>query len=260
MSKARIIYGRHPVSAYLKGAGDDQAVAAVYLGEHFPRKLGDELRKKFANASFHELPRKELDRLYPGLRHQGVVLEFHEGAPMPGEAEAGDDWHDIVRERNGLIILLDRIQDPHNLGSIIRSAEALGARCVFVTGQGAPVNETVHKVSSGASLRLPLFRKSNLAQLLDALKDAGYWICAAAAREDLPEDLPADHPVQAHTELGRLPEAQEIALIIGSEGDGVKTLSIKRSDYVITIDLPGDTESLNAGVAAGILIDRIVHR
>lgn len=260
MSKARIIYGRHPVSAYLKNVSDDQAVAEVFLGEHFPRKLGDELRSKFASAAFHELPRKELDRLFPGLRHQGVVLKFHEGAPMPGETEAGDDWQALVNERSGLVVLLDRIQDPHNLGSIIRSAEALGARCVFVTGQGASVNETVHKVSSGASLRLPVFRKSNLAQLLDALKEAGYWICAAASRDDLPADLAADHPVVGHHHLGDLPPAQEIALIIGSEGDGVKTLSIKRSDYVITIDLPGDTESLNAGVAAGILIDRIVHR
>ncbi len=201
------------------------------------------------------------------------MLAFRRGHG-PGNPADGQDWRQFVREKQGLLVLLDRIQDPQNLGSIVRSAEALGARAVFLTGQGAPPGDTMHRVSSGASLRLPIFALSNLHRLVQQLKDDGYWICAAADPEALASQKDGAHSAKpgkgdakhsqsvacTHSELQKLPEARELALIIGNEGAGIKPLVLRESDYVISITMAGQTPSLNAGVAAGILLDRLIHR
>lgn len=201
------------------------------------------------------------------------MLAFRRGHAPRNPAD-GQDWRQFVRTKNGLLVLLDRIQDPQNLGSIVRSAEALGARAVFLTGQGAPPGDTMHRVSSGASLRLPIFMLSNLHRLVQQLKDDGYWICAAADPEALAgQNNRADSPASGqgsakrnqsvactHSELKQLPAASELALIIGNEGAGIKPLVLRESDYVISITMAGQTPSLNAGVAAGILLDRLIHR
>ncbi|MEQ9367136.1 MAG: TrmH family RNA methyltransferase, partial [Leptospirales bacterium] len=156
-----LLFGRRPVQAYtdvLAEPSPDAAkhsdVEAIYLSESFPKKLRDALLRKLPTVPFQELPRRELDQMYPDIHHQGVILRFRAGT-RPGNQADELDWRTFVQERSGLLLLLDRIQDPQNLGSILRSAEALGVRAVFMTGQGAPLGDTAHRVSSGASLRLP---------------------------------------------------------------------------------------------------------
>lgn len=260
-----LLYGRRPVQAYLDSLSDTDAtritnVESILLGESLPKKLREELLRKLPGVPFAERPRRLLDQEYPDLHHQGVVLRFRPGSGP--ENKARDlDWKNFVREPAGLLVLLDRIQDPQNLGSILRSAEALGARAVFLTGQGAPLSDTAHRVSSGASLRLPVFQQTNLHRLVEYLKSRRYWICAAAdpaAATNKGHAGAVDDP--KHDRGMDLPPADEIALIIGNEGEGVKPLVLNESDFILSIPLRGKTESLNAGVAAGILIDRLMNR
>ena len=261
-SSNALLFGRRPVQTFVsmitEGAGQNAAegVAKIWLSESFPGKFKADLLKALPAAPLQEVPRRQLDQRFPGIHHQGVVLEFRPGYD-PARASTGDtDWRDLVREHPGLVVLLDRIQDPHNLGSIIRSAEALGAALVIRTGQGAPLGDVAHRVSSGASLRLPVFEHRNLRQVVQELKSAGYWICSAAG-EAQPESRALVHD---HTDLSGLPPTNDIALVIGNEGEGVKALTLSESDYVISIAMRGSTPSLNAGVAAALLIDRLVSR
>ena len=260
-----VLCGRRPVQAYLDvlghhgGENQNNDVESIWLSESFPTKFRDELLRKLPGVRRHELPRRQLDQQFPELHHQGVVLRFRRGA-RPGSAADRVDWREFVREKSGLLVLLDRIQDPQNLGSILRSAEALGARAVFLTGQGAPLGDTAHRVSSGASLRLPVFEQTNLHRLVEFLKSCEYWVCAAAdpaAASALPDRTPLS---RTHHEVKDLPDARELVLVIGNEGEGIKPLVLNESDYILSIPLRAQTESLNAGVAAGILINRLINR
>ncbi|MCR9144921.1 MAG: RNA methyltransferase [bacterium] len=286
-----LLFGRRPVQAYIgvlpepsKNTSDSDDsqdtsrsdIENIYLGESLPRPLREGLLRKLPGVPYTELPRRELDQKFPDLHHQGVVLRFRAGA-RPANRADNLDWREFVQERSGLLLLLDRIQDPQNLGSILRSAEALGVRAVFMTGQGAPLGDTAHRVSSGASLRLPIFHQTNLHRLVEDLKSCEYWICCAADSESAEQKHRDEGEAQGddksnarksrggplalkHNQPGDLPPAAEIALIIGNEGEGVKPLVVNQSDYILSIPLRGETESLNAGVAAGILIDRLLHR
>lgn len=268
-SERILLFGRRPVQAYLdvleNNPKDDASssrpdVESISLSESFPSKFRDELLRKLPTVRFEEMPRRQLDQQFPDLHHQGVVLSFRPGT-RPESQSDHLDWREFVRDRQGLLLLLDRIQDPQNLGSILRSAEALGARAVFLTGQGAPLNDTAHRVSSGASLRLPVFQQTNLHQLVEYLKECEYWICSAADPAAAIESRPGKQPLtRTHNQPDDLPPANELVLVIGNEGDGVKQLVIQESDYILSIPLRGQTESLNAGVAAGILIDRLINR
>jgi len=264
----RLLYGRRTVESFLQTNAEADAIAAAWLQDSLPAGLRDlvQERAQKSGARIEVCARRDLDRRFPDLRHQGVVLEL---ARAPDTGAAAGDWRNLIApdaggRRGGPFVLLDRLQDVQNVGGIIRSAEALGAGAVFVTGKGASAGETVHRVSAGASLRVPVYRESNLANVMETLKKNGYWICASAAPADLagktagsPENAPA--PL-AHTQLAELPPAEDLALIIGSEGDGVKRLALERADYLISIPLSGHTSSLNAGVAAAILLDRLLHR
>lgn len=266
MSESYLIYGRRPVQEYLSGSPEPRSIEAIYLSESFPAKLKREYLGRLRGVSLREFPKRKMDDLFPGVNHQGVVLKFVKGArPSENRSVA---WTDTVAQKEGLLVALDRIQDPQNLGSIIRSAESLGARALFITGKGAGLSPVVDRASAGASFHLEIHTMASLDRLMDAAKEAGYWVCVSALLEG--EDLEemeshghrrAEAPLLLSTEdLSELPESSSILLIVGSEGEGVRELTLKKADYVLTIPLRGKTSSLNAGVAAGILIDRILNR
>lgn len=272
MTSNQLVYGRRAAESFLRTppAGASRELVEVWLQDSLPAALRDLARERAetSGAALQELPRRELDRRFPELRHQGVVLVLRAGAADADSESARGDWRrriqpDANGKRSGLYVLLDRMQDVHNVGSIIRSAEALGAAAVFVTGKGAPLSDAVHRVSAGASLRLPVFRESNLANVTDTLKKHGYWICASAAPADFRRRGEPSAPAAIRADraaYGNLPPTEDLALIIGSEGDGVKRLALERADFLLQIELAGETESLNAGVAAGILLDRLLNR
>ena len=144
-----------------------------------------------------------------------------------------------------MIVLLDQLTDPHNIGSIIRTAEALGADAAVMTKANSPdINATIIKTSAGATAYLKIITISNVAGFLENAKKAGFWIIGSDA--DGSEDL------------AQLKEQKPAVIIIGSEGAGMRRLTRENCDFVFRIPLKGRISSLNASVAAGILLYEVM--
>ena len=172
----------------------------------------------------------------PSSSHQGVMLVLP--SPVPGDDR---DILKSVAEKKGVLVLLDRITDPQNTGSIIRSTEALGGDGVIIPkSNAAQVNETVIKASAGATAYLPVMTISNVAGFLDRAKKAGFWVIGTSDRGD--------------SDIGELRTTRPAILVIGSEGEGMRSLTGDKCDYTVKIPLRGRISSLNASVAAGILL------
>jgi 23S rRNA (guanosine2251-2'-O)-methyltransferase len=190
-----------------------------------------------------EVDRNILDKLSEGANHQGVL------AQMAGVSYL--ELEELLAQSNDgkwapFLVLLDGIQDPHNLGSIMRSGEALGAQGVIIPKRrAAPVTQTVMKSSAGAANYLPVCRVGNLVVAMDALKKAGYWIVGA--------DMEGD-PCFLQDLTG------PIALVIGGEGSGLSRLVKEKCDFLSAVPMRGAINSLNASVAAALLMYEVVRQ
>ena len=206
----RVVYGLNPVREVLRAGGE--GLSELWLAEGGTRgaafaeleRLGRE-----AGAKVRSAPRAKLERLAGTDRHQGVVL--------------------------------DGVEDPHNLGAIIRSAHALGAHGVIIPKDRAVgVTPTVAKASAGAVERCPIARVTNVAKTIEALKEDGIWSVALAADGDAP--------------LARVDLAGPIALVLGSEGEGLRPLVRKTCDHAAHIPMIGDLDSLSVSASAAVAL------
>lgn len=231
-----VIYGVHAVEEAL-GAGEP--LRRLYVGDE--RKRDPALRKLIDDAKAAGVTIRYESRSFftqfPYRAHQSVVafgepyayvgLEETIAARAPGQA---------------LFVVLDHITDPHNAGAIIRSAECAGATAVVIPERRAVgVNATVRKSAAGATAHVPIVRVPNVAGALRTMKKAGIWAAGAAASGDAIPYTDADL-------------AGEIAIVIGAEGDGISGVVRKECDFLVSIPMYGSLESLNASVAAGILL------
>ncbi|MCB1170280.1 MAG: RNA methyltransferase [Leptospiraceae bacterium] len=168
---------------------------------------------------------------------------------------------DALTQRPGLYVMLDRIQDEQNLGSIARSAEALGAKGLIVTGKGARPGSVATRVSAGATLLLPIFVQSGSQGVIKTARQMDYWVLGAdqLRSEEDPDRKEKSGSNLNCMDLRSLPHSSRMILVIGSEGDGMKSSLLSQCDYSIFIPLKGKTASLNAGVAAAILIERLLE-
>ncbi len=184
-----------------------------------------------------------LERIAGGVRHQGIVAHY---AAVRGFDE--DDLEALVEAaEKPLFLILDGVQDPHNLGACLRSAAAAGATAVVIPkDKSAPVNATVRKTSAGAADRIPVVRVTNLARALDTLKQAGVWLVGLAGE--------AGQGLYASDLRGA------IGIVMGGEGDGMRRLTRERCDFLVRIPMPGEIESLNVSVAAGIALFEAVRQ
>lgn len=202
----------------------------------------DDILAAAAGVPVEERPRHELDQLSGGVVHQGVVLE---AAPLP--VYEVEDWLDTPLPENTIAVVLDEVEDPHNFGAIVRSASACGAcAAVFGRRRSAPVSTAAVKSAAGAMEYIDLVQATNLVRALDRMKEAGFWVAAldAAAERDLWDaDL-----------TGR------IALVVGSEGRGVRRLVSEHCDLHLRIPLTGPITSLNASVSASIALAECVRQ
>lgn len=231
-----LIYGRHAVAEALR---EGQAVK-VYLAHGVERAA----RAQFVDAAraagvpLDEVPRIDLDQAVRSTHHQGVVAEVAELAFADPEAP-----FELARRRGErlLLVCLDHVTDPRNYGAIVRSAEALGAHGVVTEARrSAPLSPVVAKTAAGATAHLPLVQVTNLPRYLQELQDRGVWVYGSAgdgARG--PREVDWD---------------RDVALVIGAEGEGMRRVVRARCDEVVRLTLRGRTNSLNAGVAAAILI------
>jgi 23S rRNA (guanosine2251-2'-O)-methyltransferase len=179
-----------------------------------------------------------LDQITEGAVHQGIVAEFRATEPLNDSA-----LDELVEAagRNALLLVLDQVQDPHNLGACMRSAAAAGALAVVVPrDRAASLTPAARKAAAGAAETLPLVEVANLARALERLQDLGVW-CIGLAGE-------ADAQLHATDLTGPL------ALVLGGEHEGLRQLTRKRCDALVRIPMPGAAESLNVSVAAGIAL------
>ena len=227
-----LLYGRNPVLEALQDGRVSEVLVARGVEEAFVAQLkATGVRMKFA-------PRIELDQLAGTTQHQGVLAEVEDL-----EWASVDDILDLAEKRGEdlLIVLLDGITDPRNFGAIIRSAEVLGAHGVVVEERrSAPLSPVVAKTAAGATSYLPVAQTKNLPRLMDALKKDGVWVYGAAG--------------EAAQDVRKVDFSGKVALVIGAEGEGMRRLVREKCDALVSIPLRGRVQSLNASVAAGILL------
>jgi 23S rRNA (guanosine2251-2'-O)-methyltransferase len=231
------VAGRNPVVEALRAG---VPVTTLYVAEGTERDA--RLRETFTLAAdgglaMLEVSRAELDRLTGGASHQGVALQVpaYEYADPDGLVEGARDSGVAP-----LIVALDGVTDPRNLGAIVRSAAAFGAHGVLVPERrAAGMTASAWKTSAGAAARVPVARAVNLSRQLKAYADAGLVVAGLAADCDVPV-----------TEFDRADEG--VVLVVGSEGKGLSRLVREHCDVLVGIPMTHDSESLNAGVAAGV--------
>ena len=246
-----LIYGRRTVAEFFRAGNDASTVARAYIQSDLAVEDLD-LPEGSLPKGWNRTSRRQLEEQFPDITHQGVVLVLTGGRrPHRGDAR----WTEFVRERHGLLVALDEVQDPQNVGAIIRSAEALGASGLLLTPKSAPLTAAVDRASAGASFHLPLFSDVGASNLLQTVSQAGYWVVASSGEVE-----PGDRRQVSSADPTALPPASDLLLIIGSEGAGVRRLLLERADYVVTIPLTGQVRSLNAGAAAAVLLDRLINR
>lgn len=190
-----------------------------------------------------EVDRQVLDRLSEIANHQGVLAQLAEVEYLSLDELLAKDkppgWPP-------LLVLLDGIQDPHNLGSIIRSAEAAGAYGVIIPERrAAGVTAAVMKASAGAANYLPVCRVGNLVAAMESLKEAGYWIAGADMEGEVCYKQDLTGP---------------LALVVGGEGKGLSRLVREKCDFLISIPMRGRITSLNASVAAAVLLFEVLRQ
>lgn len=227
-----LLYGRNPVLEALRGGRVSEVLVARGVEPSFVAQLeAFDVRIRFA-------PRIELDQLAGTTQHQGVLAEVEDLAWA-----SVDDIFDRADAKGEtlLMVLLDGVTDPRNFGAIIRSAEVLGAHGVVVEERrSAPLTPTVAKAAAGATSFLPVAQVKNLPRLIDQLKDDGVWVYGAAG--------------EAARDLRQLDYDRKLALVIGAEGEGLRRLVREKCDELVSIPVKGQVQSLNASVAASILI------
>jgi 23S rRNA (guanosine2251-2'-O)-methyltransferase len=242
---AEWVVGRNAVVEALQAG---VPVSTVYVAEGTERdaRLRDSLRiAGDRGLPMLEVPRAELDRLTGGTAHQGVALQV-----PPYSYASPDDLVEGARESGAppLIVALDGVTDPRNLGAIVRSAAAFGAHGVVVPERrAAGMTASAWKTSAGAAARVPVARAVNLSRQLKAYADAGLLVAGLAADGDV--------------SLSGFDRADEgLVLVVGSEGKGLSRLVREHCDLLVGIPIAADTESLNAGVAAGVGLYEIARR
>ena len=238
MEKREVILGRKPVLEYIKSITTTSGVELLSSKTDHGKIIDDIIREADKKGITHVLcDRETLSGYSSSSGHQGVVLI----SPRKREILTDSDYIDHVSRKNGILVLLDQLTDPHNTGSIIRTTEALGGDGIILPrAHSAEINPTVVKASSGATAYLRIITVSNVANFLDRAKESGFWIIGTSQSGD--------------SELSVLSNLRPAVIIIGSEGKGMRRLTEEKCDYTVKIPLKGKISSLNASVAAGIVL------
>lgn len=240
-SNNNIICGRNPVLEALRSGREiDRLFVAHGTGSGSVTAIIAKCRAK--GILIKEISPQKLDYYCSGANHQGVAVMF-----ASQEYATVDDMFALAETRGEkpFLIICDEIEDPHNLGAIIRTAEATGVHGVIIPERrSASLNATVAKAACGALEYVPVARVTNIANTIDALKERGVWVFGADMDGDDYTKTDFDTPC---------------ALVIGNEGKGIGALTAKKCDAILSLPMLGKINSLNASVAAGILMYEVVR-
>ena len=196
------------------------------------------------DISIEKVERKKLDTLADGMNHQGVVLEV----ALPEELSENDLKVAVEHlSENALFLVLDNVQDPHNLGACLRTADATGVHGIIITKDNAVgITPTVCKVASGAAETVPVYVVTNLARTLRWLKTEGVWVVGTAG--------------EAESTLFKSDFTVPMALVIGAEEKGMRRLTREQCDFLVKLPMLGTVESLNLSVATGVLLYEVLRQ
>lgn len=228
-----LIAGIHPVREALRaGRSLERVHIAKGAGGTRLQEIVELCRTAHVPVRFE--PREALDRLVKSIPHQGVVA-------FPGAQHGTPHTLDEVAARAGLLVILDGVEDPHNLGAIVRTAHAAGATAVIIPDRrAAGLTETVAKAAAGALALLPVVKVTNINRALESLKQKGFWIYGLDERgQNIYHDTEFTNPC---------------AIVVGAEGPGLHEQTRKHCDFLIRIPMAGQIASLNVSVATGIVL------
>ncbi|MEV5428351.1 23S rRNA (guanosine(2251)-2'-O)-methyltransferase RlmB [Streptomyces sp. NPDC052701] len=243
---SELVVGRNPVvEALREGVPASTLYVQQFIDNDERVREALQLAAERGGINLMEAPRPELDRMTNGLNHQGLVLQvppYEYAHPQDLADAAADEGEDP------LIVALDGVTDPRNLGAVVRSVTAFGGHGVVVPERrAAGMTAGAWKTSAGTAARTPVARATNLTRALEAYKKAGIIVVGLAA--------------DGEVELGELEAlAGPVAIVVGSEGKGLSRLVGETCDFRVRIPMPGGAESLNAGVAAGIVLYEAARR
>ncbi len=232
-----MIFGRNPVLEAIRGA--PTGIDRLYVADGVRDAASIVADARSLGLAVEVVARDVLDDLASGGNHQGVVARI-----KPVRLAAIED---LVSQAPAMVVVLDGILDPQNLGAIIRAAEVLGAGGVVIPkDRSATVTSAAIRASSGAALHLPIAQVVNVVRSLEQLKEAGYWVVGLDAA--------------GSSRFQDLPRLERVALVIGGEGRGMRSLVERACDFVVAIPVRGRVASLNAASAAAIGLHELAER
>lgn len=228
-----IVYGRNVAFEYLKNYKKD--IRKIIIQDGFNDK---KLLSALENTKFDVIDKDKryMDDLSKGV-HQGIILDVMDYQYTP--------LNDLLKSDAQFVVILDHLEDPHNFGAIIRTSEAALVDAIIIPqDREVQVNSTVMKTSAGALAKMNICRVTNLVQTINKLKDDGFWIVGTA---------------MDGTDYRQIDYSGKIALVVGNEGNGMSRLVRESCDFVASIPMRGEINSLNASVATGIMIYEVVR-
>ncbi|NRF31404.1 23S rRNA (guanosine(2251)-2'-O)-methyltransferase RlmB [Vibrio coralliilyticus] len=237
------IYGIHAVKAVLAKEPERFVEAFVLKGRQDDRLMPILNELQMCGVSIQQMTRKTLDDKARGANHQGIMARV-----KPAKQLNENDLDDILAQHSApLLLVLDGVTDPHNLGACLRNADAAGVAAVIVPkDKSANITATVSKVACGAAETVPLVRVTNLARTMRALQEQGIWFVGTAGE--------ATHDIYQAKLTGSL------AIVMGAEGDGMRRLTRETCDDLIKIPMAGSVSSLNVSVASGVCLFEAVRQ
>jgi 23S rRNA (guanosine2251-2'-O)-methyltransferase len=237
------IYGIHAVKAVLEREPERFIEAFVLKGRQDDRLLPILNDLQVCGVSIQLMTRKTLDDKAKGANHQGIMARV-----KPAKLLNEHDLDTIVAQHSApLLLVLDGVTDPHNLGACLRNADAAGVAAVIVPkDKSANINATVSKVACGAAETVPLIRVTNLARTMRALQEQGVWFVGTAG--------------EATQDIYQAKLTGALAIVMGAEGDGMRRLTRETCDDLIKIPMAGSVSSLNVSVASGVCLFEAVRQ
>lgn len=238
------VVGINAVAAAVGHDADHVREVLVEAGARNPRLADIEQSARRRGIDVRRVSKQALDGVAGGLRHQGVAARYAAARTWEESDLAG-----LVGQAGGnaLLLVLDGVQDPHNLGACLRSAAGAGVTAVVIPkDKSVGVNATVRKTSAGAADRIPVVQVTNLSRCLRDLQQLGVWIYGLAG--------------EAEASLYSLDLRGNVALVLGGEADGLRRLTREHCDGLVKIPMPGEIESLNVSVAAGVTLFEAVRQ
>ncbi len=240
-----IVYGKNSVAELIRNS--PQEIKKIMVSENFDVSSDPRMNasiKKF-RIKLSQLPKNAITGICKSPNHQGIAAEISDFA-----YSSVADMLEVAgkRQEKVFLLILDHVEDPQNLGAIIRTADFLGVHGIVIPADRAcDVNPTVMKVSSGASANIRIAQETNLGRVIDSLKKKGVWIAGADA-DSKDEVCSCDFA------------SLDIAVVIGNEGKGMRSKTKQRCDFLLSIPREGKVQSLNASVAAGIFLYEVYRQ